>query len=139
MPGSAPLWRQGALWAPRVPLAIGGLGRAPNGSRRRGSAIVGLGAGGRRTCAATDRGSTPAATWCCRASINTHHHFYQTLTRAYGPALDKELFDWLEGAVLHLGRADAGCDPPVVAPGDGGTAVVGLHRRSTIIMSFPTA
>ena len=27
--------------------------------------------------------------------INTHHHFYQTLSRAYGPALDKELFDWL--------------------------------------------
>ena len=25
--------------------------------------------------------------------INTHHHFYQTLTRACGPALDKELFD----------------------------------------------
>jgi 8-oxoguanine deaminase len=28
--------------------------------------------------------------------INTHHHFYQTLTRAFGPALDKELFDWLK-------------------------------------------
>ena len=28
--------------------------------------------------------------------INTHHHFYQTLTRAHGPALDKELFDWLK-------------------------------------------
>ena len=28
--------------------------------------------------------------------VNTHHHFYQTLTRAHGPALDKELFDWLE-------------------------------------------
>lgn len=28
--------------------------------------------------------------------INVHHHFYQTLTRAYGPALDKELFDWLK-------------------------------------------
>jgi 8-oxoguanine deaminase len=28
--------------------------------------------------------------------INTHHHFYQNLTRAYGPALDKELFDWLK-------------------------------------------
>jgi 8-oxoguanine deaminase len=28
--------------------------------------------------------------------INTHHHFYQTLTRAYGPALNKELFDWLK-------------------------------------------
>jgi len=27
--------------------------------------------------------------------INTHHHFYQTLARAFRPALDKELFDWL--------------------------------------------
>ncbi|HSA80879.1 MAG TPA: 8-oxoguanine deaminase [Geminicoccaceae bacterium] len=28
--------------------------------------------------------------------INTHHHFYQTLTRACPPALDKPLFPWLE-------------------------------------------
>lgn len=28
--------------------------------------------------------------------INTHHHFYQTLTRAFPAALDKELFDWLK-------------------------------------------
>ena len=28
--------------------------------------------------------------------VNTHHHFYQTLTRAYSPALDKPLFDWLK-------------------------------------------
>ena len=28
--------------------------------------------------------------------INVHHHFYQTLTRAYGPALNKELFAWLK-------------------------------------------
>jgi len=27
--------------------------------------------------------------------INTHHHFYQTLTRAYPSALNKELFPWL--------------------------------------------
>jgi len=27
--------------------------------------------------------------------INTHHHFYQTLTRAYPGAVDKKLFDWL--------------------------------------------
>ena len=27
--------------------------------------------------------------------INTHHHFYQTLTRAYPGALNKELFPWL--------------------------------------------
>ena len=28
--------------------------------------------------------------------VNAHHHFYQTLTRAHGPALGKELFDWLK-------------------------------------------
>ena len=28
--------------------------------------------------------------------INTHHHFYQTLTRAFPPALGKELFPWLQ-------------------------------------------
>lgn len=28
--------------------------------------------------------------------VNTHHHFYQTLTRAYPPALNKPLFPWLE-------------------------------------------
>ncbi|HET8791458.1 MAG TPA: amidohydrolase family protein, partial [Modicisalibacter sp.] len=27
--------------------------------------------------------------------VNTHHHFYQTLTRAYSPAINKELFPWL--------------------------------------------
>src|ERR1700692_3515534 len=28
--------------------------------------------------------------------INTHHHFYQTLTRALPPALDRQLFPWLQ-------------------------------------------
>src|SRR3954469_19126614 len=28
--------------------------------------------------------------------INTHHHFYQTLTRALPGALDRELFPWLQ-------------------------------------------
>ncbi|MBD0786592.1 8-oxoguanine deaminase [Vibrio sp. Y2-5] len=28
--------------------------------------------------------------------INAHHHFYQTLTRAYPTALNKELFHWLK-------------------------------------------
>ena len=27
--------------------------------------------------------------------INTHHHFFQTLTRAVPAALDRELFPWL--------------------------------------------
>jgi len=28
--------------------------------------------------------------------VNTHHHFFQTLTRAYPPAQDQELFHWLQ-------------------------------------------
>lgn len=28
--------------------------------------------------------------------VNTHHHFYQTLTRAHPNAINKELFDWLK-------------------------------------------
>ena len=28
--------------------------------------------------------------------INTHHHMYQTLTRAVPAAIDQELFDWLK-------------------------------------------
>ncbi|MGR5175394.1 8-oxoguanine deaminase [Vibrio parahaemolyticus] len=28
--------------------------------------------------------------------VNAHHHFYQTLTRAYPDALNKELFHWLQ-------------------------------------------
>src|ERR1700749_2346546 len=45
--------------------------------------------------------------------INTHHHFYQTLTRALPTALDRELFPWLQALYpvwarltpesLHLG------------------------------------
>ena len=36
--------------------------------------------------------------------INTHHHFYQTLTRAFPPALDKGLFDWLKTLYPIWGR-----------------------------------
>lgn len=28
--------------------------------------------------------------------VNTHHHFYQTLTRAHPDAINKKLFDWLK-------------------------------------------
>jgi len=38
--------------------------------------------------------------------INTHHHFYQTLTRAFGPALNKELFDWLKALYPVWARLD---------------------------------
>jgi 8-oxoguanine deaminase len=36
--------------------------------------------------------------------INAHHHFYQTLTRAFGPALDKALFEWLKALYPVWGR-----------------------------------
>ena len=43
--------------------------------------------------------------------INTHHHFYQTLTRAYPGALNKELFDWL----VALYPVWAGLEPEMLA------------------------
>ena len=38
--------------------------------------------------------------------INTHHHLYQTLTRAYAPAADAELFDWLRTLYQIWARLD---------------------------------
>lgn len=38
--------------------------------------------------------------------INTHHHFYQTLTRAHPAAIDKELFPWLTSLYPIWGRLD---------------------------------
>lgn len=43
--------------------------------------------------------------------INTHHHFYQTLTRAYPGALNKELFDWL----VTLYPVWAGLEPEMLS------------------------
>lgn len=38
--------------------------------------------------------------------INTHHHLYQNLTRAYGPALDGNLFHWLSTLYPKWARLD---------------------------------
>lgn len=38
--------------------------------------------------------------------INTHHHFYQTLTRAFPAALDKPLFPWLKALYPVWSRLD---------------------------------
>lgn len=40
--------------------------------------------------------------------INTHHHFFQTLTRACAPAVDKKLFDWLVALYPIWARIDPG-------------------------------
>ncbi len=55
------------------------------------------------TISGVGEGPPPEADRCIDASgclvtpglINTHHHIYQNLTRAYGPAIDGNLFDWL--------------------------------------------
>lgn len=38
--------------------------------------------------------------------VNTHHHLYQTLTRAYAPAANAELFDWLRALYPVWARLD---------------------------------
>ncbi|WP_182086895.1 8-oxoguanine deaminase [Aureimonas sp. ME7] len=38
--------------------------------------------------------------------VNTHHHFYQTLTRAHPQAMDKELFPWLQALYPIWARLD---------------------------------
>lgn len=38
--------------------------------------------------------------------VNTHHHFYQTLTRAHPEAIDKELFPWLTSLYPIWARLD---------------------------------
>lgn len=38
--------------------------------------------------------------------VNTHHHFYQTLTRAHPAAIDKELFGWLQALYPIWSRLD---------------------------------
>ncbi len=41
--------------------------------------------------------------------VNTHHHLYQTLTRAYAPAADAKLFDWLRTLYPIWARVDEEC------------------------------
>ncbi|KQT69962.1 MULTISPECIES: 8-oxoguanine deaminase [unclassified Aureimonas] len=38
--------------------------------------------------------------------VNTHHHFYQTLTRAHPAAIDRELFPWLQSLYPIWARLD---------------------------------
>jgi 8-oxoguanine deaminase len=38
--------------------------------------------------------------------VNTHHHLYQTLTRAFAPAANAELFDWLRTLYPIWARLD---------------------------------
>ncbi len=81
-----------ALWL-RNPLAV--LGDAPGGIVVQGGRIVELvPAGGAPV--------RPAAAWDASRHVvlpglvNTHHHFYQTLTRCLPAAMGRTLFGWLQ-------------------------------------------
>src|SRR5215212_7428538 len=44
--------------------------------------------------------------------VNTHHHFYQTLTRAVPAAQDANLFNWLTTSI----RSGRGSSPKISSP-----------------------
>jgi len=62
----------------------------------RGANIVERVAGGAEPTQAVDRVIDASQLVLVPGLINTHHHFYQTLTRAYRAALNKPLFPWLQ-------------------------------------------
>jgi 8-oxoguanine deaminase len=83
-----------ALWI-KDPLAILATG-AERGVVTRGGRIVELIGAGRSPTTPDVQTYDAGAHVVLPGLINTHHHFYQTLTRAVPAALDRELFPWLQ-------------------------------------------
>ena len=100
-----------AIWI-RDPLSILADG-AERGIVVRGGKIVELVPRGREPATANTVVYDAGIHVVLPGLINTHHHFYQTLTRALPAALDRELFPWLQALYpvwarmtpesLHLG------------------------------------
>ena len=85
------------LWV-RNPMAIftaNGLD-ASGGVVVEGSRIVELVGAGRRPQSGYDETYEAAGHVVTPGLINTHHHFYQTLTRAWAPVVNQPLFPWLK-------------------------------------------
>ena len=61
--------------------------------------------------------------------INTHHHFYQTLTRAWAPVVNTPLFPWLKNLYPVWATADSGGPGTGHHRGPVGTAAVRMHHR----------
>jgi 8-oxoguanine deaminase len=95
--------------APRIwikdPLAILADG-AERGIVVEGTEIVELVPAGREPTGKIDRVFDASAHVVLPGLINTHHHFYQTLTRALPAALGKELFPWLKSLYPVWARLD---------------------------------
>ena len=83
-----------ALWI-KDPLAILADG-AERGIVVKDGRIVELVAAGREPATADVKTFDAGEHVVLPGLINTHHHFYQTLTRAVPAALDRELFPWLQ-------------------------------------------
>src|SRR5262245_1742368 len=83
-----------AIWI-KDPLAILADG-AERGIVVQDGRIAELAAAGREPRAAAVRTFDAGAHVVLPGLINTHHHFYQTLTRAVPAALDRALFPWLQ-------------------------------------------
>jgi len=83
-----------ALWI-KDPLAILA-DAADRGLVLQGGRIVELVAAGRSPITPDVKTFDAGAHVVLPGLINTHHHFYQTLTRAVPTALDRELFPWLQ-------------------------------------------
>ncbi len=81
----------------RNPLAIWtGAGTAVDGLVIEDGLIAETLARGKRPASAVDAELDASGLVVLPGLINCHHHFYQTLTRACPPALDRELFPWLQ-------------------------------------------
>jgi 8-oxoguanine deaminase len=86
--------KQSALWI-KDPLAILADGAA-RGIVVQDGRIVELVAAGRSPATPDVKTFDASEHVVLPGLINTHHHFYQTLTRAVPAALDRELFPWLQ-------------------------------------------
>ena len=120
----------GRRWPSRPPTCssrgaeAGGDRATPTGRELAGGWVAVTGGlvvrgGRRRPSPARGRAETLDASGCLVTPglVNTHHHIYQNLTRAYRPAINGSLFAWLTTLYPLLGR-----------PGRGGRLPVGLGR-----------
>ncbi len=81
------------LWI-KDPLAILAVDAA-RGLVIEGAKIIELVAAGREPSAPVDATFDASRHVVLPGLVNTHHHFYQTLTRAHPQAINKDLFPWL--------------------------------------------
>ena len=84
---------QATIWV-KDPLAIYAK-NSKSGIVIKGQEIIELVSAGKAPLSQIDEVYDASESVVLPGLINTHHHFYQTLTRAYPEALNKELFPWL--------------------------------------------